>query len=121
MSNDRNNKNGQFVKGNKAAHSDFKAIKLKTRTELFNAVQSLCKPMSTLQDEMDHPDQTRWEFIIGSAIQKHNTKFIQWLFEMAIGRPTQLMEFTEESELLNNKNITINFVKPHDLKKPKAK
>ena len=103
--NDRDSK-GRFLKGNQnsAKTGEYKSFKHKCKQNIYDALTSLNKPISTIKEDLANEDATRWEYIVAYAVSKGNTKFIQWLFEMGIGRPKHDIEIRDLAGL---PNITI--------------
>jgi len=93
---------GRFVKG----HSGYKENKkniLKaqirgTKKEIVSCAHSLLKPWVTLKEDLARPEATRLEYLTAQAVSKGNTKFVQWLLEMAVGKPKQEVENSEIGE-----------------------
>ena len=59
-----------------------------------------------MEAEHDEAKCTRLEHLTINAIRSKNYKFIQWLLEMAVGRPAQSIELDETA--LAGGHVTIN-------------
>ena len=92
--NQKDTREYNFKAGNKAASKgpEFKCLRAATKDEVMRCAGSLTKPIRTLQDDIQDPSATRLAFITANAIKNNNTKYIQWLLEMAIGKPKQTVE-----------------------------
>lgn len=93
---DRNDK-GHFIKGNKIGAKGGRVPELKNerkpvRQEIIKCALSLSQPWVTIKADLDNPKATRLEFLTAQAVSKRNYKFIQWLLEMAVGKPKQTFE-----------------------------
>jgi hypothetical protein len=91
------NEKGHFLPGNQTSKKggrESHAIDKKKlcRNEIIKCALSLSKPTSTLMLEMHDKDATRLESLTAQAIHSKNYKFIQWLLEMAVGRPHQALD-----------------------------
>lgn len=88
---------GRFVEGVKAtkkreSNPELNFIKKHTYAEISKCAHSLTRPWKTLKNDLTRDDSTRLEWLTANAINTKNYKFIQWLAEMAVGRPKQTIE-----------------------------
>lgn len=109
----RDNK-GRFIKGNKAAKGKerpeiLREMRHDTKEEVYKCAHSLLRPWGTLKEELEGQDATRLEYLTGKAIANKNYRFIQWLIESVIGRPTQTIDAKNEEI---NKTFILNYKNP---------
>lgn len=94
---------GKFTQGNNVRAESCKPDILKrrrkeTREEVVAAAHSLLRPWNTLSKELTEGDKSRLSYLTAQAVTKHNTKFIQWLLEMAIGKPKLEIDASVKTE-----------------------
>lgn len=91
---------GRFLKGNKLGVQNKKVglqeLKSHTKAEIIKCAQSLTRPLSTLKEEMANTDPSRLEYLTAKAIQNNNHRWLQWIVEMAIGRPKESYDVNKE-------------------------
>lgn len=96
---ERNDK-GHFLPGNKISKLGGRTPMLKderkpVKEEVIKCAQSLSKPWATLKEEIKDERATRLEYLTAHAVSSKNYKFIQWLLEMAVGKPKQTFDVEE--------------------------
>lgn len=101
---------GRFIPGNKTGAKGGRVPELANerkpvKSEIIKCAKSLSKPWSTLEAEIKDPNATRLEYLTTQAIANRNYKFIQWLLEMAVGRPKQTFEVEDPQKLTKNLEI----------------
>lgn len=101
----------QFQKGNKTAKGhtrppELRMKKQEIREEVVACAHSLLKPWATLKKELEEPGRTRLEYLTGRAVSTGNTKFVQWLLEMAVGKAKNTIDFEETGKLI--RELVIN-------------
>ena len=93
---------GRFIKGHPGIKPNKKNIRKEqvrdTKEETLRCAHSLLRPWQTVKDDLANPKSTRLEYLTAQAVTKGNTKFIQWLLEMAIGKPRQETDVTSKIE-----------------------
>jgi len=88
---------GHFLPGNKTSaiggkSKQFDQNKRFIKSEIIKCAETLMRPAETLFDDMNKVGVSRLELLTIEAITKKNYKFIQWLLEMAVGRPQQSID-----------------------------
>ena len=112
---------GRFVKGNKASTGnrtpkELRDLRKETSEAIIRCAHSLTKPWSTLKEELSKKNASRLEVMLGHALSKKELKFIQWLVEMSIGKPRQVIAGDDDGE--NSINISYNIVDKNGSNKP---
>lgn len=93
---ERDNK-GRFVKGNsvrkgKKLPESVSKLKGVTREEIVFCAFSLTKSLGSINEDLENQEISRLEHLTLTAAKNHNHKFIQWLLEMTVGKPTQTID-----------------------------
>ena len=103
---------GRFAKGNKIQSKrrlskHLQELRDATRAELLECAMSLTKPFSEVPEELSRPDKlSRLQFLTTSALSGKKYQFIQWLLEMAVGKPRFTMEVDDDK---GNKVVQLQY------------
>ena len=75
----------------------------KVKTCAIDCAFMLTLTKKQIEKKLKKTSITGLEAIVGTAISKHNHRFIQWLLEMAIGRPPQARP--DETNTINQQGV----------------
>jgi len=95
---------GKFLKGSKLGKlggrvPELRDQRLPVKSEVVRCAATLARPWSTLEDDIKKEGLSRLEFLTYEAVKNRHHKFIQWLLEMAVGKPKQAVEIEEAAKL----------------------
>lgn len=86
---------GRFLPGNKyhkKSTVNYITKKAQLKSEMVRCAHSLGLPMGNIDQDLKNPELSKLELLTLKAVKTGNYKFIQWLIEMTIGRPTPLLD-----------------------------
>ena len=105
---------GRFAPGNTIGRGRSKermAVRKAGLSKLQQAFELLDGNYSSLESQLANPENTNWVQLVLGAVKKENYKFIVWVFEMLLGRPSQNVEMhnptSEDNERLKEEIVIL--------------
>lgn len=108
MDKPQRNERGHFIEGNtiseksKGIRSLYGDDRKKIRAETIKCALILSEKRIDLEAKFESPNISNMEYLTINSILKKDYKFIQWLLEMAIGKPKVSANITTQQTSLEN-------------------